>query len=131
MPALTIDFTSLEFDDAEPVKREGSGRKADPNPFIGIVKEIALQTDDNGVPVAKSFTLPVSSTDPEGKKIVDKALRQLSSAGLVCNPQVQVRKSFAPGKYKNGNENPNTTQITFWTVKKSKATDEQTDDNGE
>jgi hypothetical protein len=128
MTAPTIDLSALdlEFADAAPVKREGAGRKAEPNRFEDIVKAIALKKDDNGQPLAKTFVLPVDSTSPDGKKIVDKALRQLSAAGLLCNPQVSVRKSFAPDKYKNGKDIPNTTRITFWTVEK-KADESETE----
>jgi hypothetical protein len=142
-------FTFIE---AEPVKRSGPGRNAEPNPFEAIIGEIALKTDDdNGLPIARAFEIPYGEwTEDNGKirpaddtaRAYGKALRQLSEAGLLCNPQVTVNKDVTDAKYKNGNVKEGVKKVTFWTVAKIRknrkadttadaTTDENADENAE
>lgn len=120
----------LNFSDAKPVKRAIPGRTGAPNPFVDVVKTIALAKDEKGEPVAKSFTVPYGTWE-DGKATNDKAtefsklMRQLHDAGTKLDTPVSVYKDVKV----NGR---NQATVTFWTgpkvtkPRKSKPTPEPT-----
>lgn len=114
---------TFEFADAEPITRVGGpGRTAEPNPFLGIITEIALKINpQTGKPVTKSFDFPYKDTE-EDQKTLRRYKRQLTDAGLLVNPQVTVYSPSEPATRTNAQGKkaiiPNTMRITFWTVPK-------------
>lgn len=117
---------SFTFADAQPIKTEGTGRTAEPNPFLEIVQEIALKTDpETGKPVAKAFTVEHKDTAEDRKSVIAKIKRQFSAAGEKSDPKVTVVSKDAPvqesikGGAKGATVDSATkTLITFWTVKR-------------
>lgn len=102
-----MNFT---FEDAQPVITQ----VAEPNPFVDVVQSIAMKEDDNGRPVAKSFTVPYS-TEAEIKEY-GKAIRQLHAAGALVKPQVGVRKHVEDVKTSNRPDaKVKAKKVTFWT----------------
>lgn len=113
----TLTTPSFTFEDAAPVKRRGGpGRAVEPNPFVEVMQSIALQTDDEGQPLAKTFKIKLDPETDDGQKQLDKILRQLASAGALTTPQVRVNKAY---EVKSGNFGRKETTITFWTTEKS------------
>lgn len=112
----TLTTPTYTFEDAEPVKRRGgTGRTAEPNPFVEVMQSIALQTNDKGQPVAKTFKIKLDPETDDGQKQLDKILRQIASAGALTHPQVRVNKGY---EVKTGNFGRKETTITFWTTEK-------------
>jgi hypothetical protein len=115
---------SFEFQDAEPIKVQGTGRKAEPNPFTEVIAAIALKTkvvDGKVVPVAKAFTLTHEGTEEARKTAIARTKRQLSDAGAANDPAVTVPSTPAPVKVgPKGKEKDSATEtvVTFWTVKR-------------
>jgi hypothetical protein len=109
---------SYEFQDSAPVKIQGTGRKAEPNPFTDVIKAIALKTtkvDGKDTPVAKSFT--EKHEDGARDKTVARIKRLLSEAGAANDPAVTVPSAATPVQVKGKDSNTETV-ITFWTVKR-------------
>lgn len=121
--AVQVDPRPPVFEDAAPVKRPFSGgRQAAPNPYAGIIAQIALKTDDNGDAVAKAFTLSHEDKDAVATDR-NRVTRQLSQAGRNNDPKVTVRSTFTDAnesvQLKPGLPKVTVykTRVTFWTVK--------------
>lgn len=115
-------MTDYTFEDATPVKVEGTGKKPQPNPFTDVIAAIALKVKD-GKPVAKSFPVVVTGDNDEVKAANRKTLenrirRQMSEAGEKNSTPVTVRTAFADAKNEKGEPIPDTVRVTFWTVKR-------------
>ena len=98
----------MEFVDAEFVPQKGgTGRKAGPNPYTDVVKEIALKVDEKtGKPVAKGFLI---DDNADLDKVVARAKRQLSDAAKLA--KVTVVSTVVDSKMKGKK------LFSFWTVK--------------
>lgn len=122
-------MTDLQFEDATPVKRPFSGgRQALPNPYVDVISDIALKTNDKGEPVAKAFLLTHEGVGDTEVDVIERdrnrVTRQMSDAGKNNEPPVTVRVVFEdanveeqkrPGQPK---ETTYRTKVTFWTVKR-------------
>lgn len=108
---------TIVFADAKPLTVAGPGRTAEPNPFTEVIKEIALVTDKEGKPVAKSFTVTHEPTEDARKAAIAKVKRQTSKAGEKNTPQVTVYVAGTPVQVK-GKDSATETTVTFWTVKR-------------
>lgn len=114
-------MTSYEFEDATPVVSTVLGRPAGPNPFAAIIKEIALKTNDKGLPLAKRFPFEHPADPDEKKKIVNQHKNLLAKAGHENDPSVTVKTDVQPKKKgPKGREVPSDTEsvLTFWTVER-------------
>lgn len=112
---------TIVFADAKPLTVAGPGRTAEPNPFTDVIKAIALVTDKEGKPVAKSFTVTHEGTEEARTKAVRKIKSQTSKAGEKNVPAVTVYVVGTPAKTgPKGKETDSATDtvITFWTVKR-------------
>lgn len=115
---------SYDFQVAQPIKIQGTGRKAEPNPFLEAVQNIALKTDDEGTPIALSFTESVDLDNPpkdQTSEGVYKALcirigHKLTAAGNDCKPPVTVRRNFE--KTDELDNALTIVRVTFWTIPK-------------
>jgi hypothetical protein len=109
---------TITFEDAAPVKSSAPGRPARPNPFTEVIAAIALKTDTEGKPLAKSYI--EKHTAGEREKVVKRVKRELSAAGHANNTAVTVCSSAEPVKTgAKGKEvdSETDTRITFWTTK--------------
>jgi hypothetical protein len=113
---------SLTFTDAVPVKVTGTGRKAEENPYLAIINEIALKTvkvDGKDTPVAKAATISLPVEEDERKTVKGRIRRQLTAAGLAATTPCSVIASFVPvkvGAKGKETDSPSATVLTFWTV---------------
>lgn len=113
-----VSAPALVFEEAEYVKPEGTGRKADPNPFLDVVADIALKTDPKtGKPVARATV--IEHVEGDRDKAVGRIKRRLSEAGAQNDPPVSVPAVARPVVNPvNKKESATKTRITFWTTKR-------------
>lgn len=108
---------TIEFKDAEYVKPQGTGRKAEPNPYTDIIAHIALQTTPDGKPVTKMFVL--EHAPGERDKAIARVKRKMSDAGADNVPPVTVVAVGTPVKNPvNQKVSETKTEIRFWTTKR-------------
>lgn len=119
---MTAPAPELTFEDAEYIPSAGGpGRTKEPNPFAGIIADIALQTkerDGKTVPVAKSYVFEYEPGNEDDKtRKVNQLKRQLSNAGAENTPQVTVRSEVTdvvnPVNKQVSNKKA---RLVFWTV---------------
>lgn len=113
----------MEFLDATYIpSKGGSGRPAGPNPYTGIIADIALKQDAHGKPVAKSVVLDVAYGTANSDRAIAAAKRLLSKAGHANTPAVTTygkgsAYSVADAKGKQVVDKSKTL-LTFWTAPK-------------
>lgn len=83
---------NLTFEDAEPIK-SASTKTAEPNPFTEIIAAIAWRNGTDGLPVAKSTTIPVKA-ETDIAPLTGKIGRQLTAAGDALEKPGTVRRKF-------------------------------------
>lgn len=112
---------TFAFEDADVINTNAGGKSKGENPFTAVVAQIAMKKGEKGKPVAKAFT--VTSPDADSHKTdVNRVRRQLTEAGKDNNPTVSVQSRVTPTEGK-----PNTSVVTFWTIKRIVRTSKPTD----
>lgn len=104
---------SYTFADVEIDPSKTTGREKTPNPFMDVVKSIALKTNEKtGNPVGKAGIEEYDGSEENLKLITGRIERKLREAGEAQDPQVSVPVRFEVMGEK--------IKFSFWTVAKVK-----------